>query len=88
MAVYSSSGGLDWREVEGGELPSARDGLRAAMVGDVLHVTGGFDGNYLTSILAWDPDTESWTGAARDLAAPRYLHAAVAITGTIDIKCP
>ena len=92
VAVYSS-GGLDWREVEGGELPSARQGLRAAMVGDVLYVTGGYGtGDYdteaLTSILAWDPDTESWTGAARDLAVPRYLHAAVAITGTIDIKCP
>ena len=86
MAVYSSVG-LDWREVKGGELPSARTGLRATMVGDILHVTGGADGNYLTSILAWDPDTESWT-AAGDLAVPRYLHAAVAITGTIDIKCP
>ena len=87
VAVYSS-GGLQWREVAGGDLPSARSALRAAMVGDALHVTGGVDGNsILTSILAWDPDTESWT-AAGDLAVPRYLHAAVAITGTIDIKCP
>ena len=53
VAVYSS-GGLQWREVEGGELPSARAALRAAMVGDVLHVTGGADDdyNFLTSILA------------------------------------
>ena len=57
VAVYSS-GGLDWREVEGGELPSARYKFRAAMVGDVLHVTGGYDDNFLTSILAWDPVAE------------------------------
>merc|ERR1719510_2357247 len=62
VAVYSS-GGLHWREVTGGELPSARSGLRAGMVGDVLHVTGGhippdqpgWDGPDITSILAWDP---------------------------------
>ena len=86
MAVYSS-GGLEWREVGGGELPSARYGLRAAMVGDVLHVTGGFDGNnHLTSILAWDPDTESWQDAG-ELNVGRAVHAAVAVPDSI-IKCP
>ena len=81
-----SSGGLDWREVEGGELPSARRDLRAAMVGDVLHVTGGSDGYRLTSILAWDPDTESWQDAG-ELNVARDYHAAVAVPDSI-IKCP
>ena len=85
MAVYSS-GGLHWREVEGGELPSPRWGLRAAMVGDVLHVTGGADGNHLTSILAWDPDTESWQDAG-EVNVERYDHAAVAVPDSI-IQCP
>ena len=86
MAVYSS-GGLDWREVWGGELPSARYKFRAAMVGDVLHVTGGNDDyNFFTSILAWDPDTESWQDAGR-LNVARDGHAAVAIPDSI-IKCP
>ena len=85
VAVYSS-GGFAWREVEGGELPSPRSGLRAAMVGDVLHVTGGYDGNDLTSILAWDPDTESWQDAG-ELHVGRAFHAAVAVPDSI-IQCP
>ena len=87
VAVYSS-GGLHWREVEGGELPSPRSGLRAAMVGDVLHVTGGRDDDdsCLTSILAWDPVAESWQDVG-DLNVARDRHAAVAIPGSL-IKCP
>ena len=84
VAVYSS-GGFAWREVEGGELPSPRSGLRAAMVGDVLHVTGGYDGNYLTSILAWDPVAETWQ-AAGDLAVARAYHAAVAVPSSL-VEC-
>ena len=85
VAVYSS-GGLHWREVAGGELPSPRYGLRAAMVGDVLHVTGGADANALTSILAWDPDTESWQDVG-ELHVERATHAAVEVPDTL-IKCP
>ena len=65
--------------MEGGELPSPRFGLRATLVGDILFVTGGWDGNNeLTSILSWDPVTESWQ-AAGDLAVARSDHAAVAV---------
>ena len=85
VAVYSS-GGLQWREVAGGELPSPRSGLRAAMVGDVLHVTGGYDGSRLTSILAWDPDTESWQDAG-SLNVARDYHAVVVVPDSI-IQCP
>ena len=87
VAVYSSGGlrlRLRWREVEGGELPSARDGLRAAMVGDVLHVTGGVYG--LTTISAWDPVTESWQDVG-DLNVKKACHAAVALPDS-TIKCP
>ena len=90
VAVYST-GGFAWREVAGGELPSPRSYLRAAMVGDVLHVTGGaefVDGvgnNYLTSILAWDPVAESWQDVG-DLNVGRVSHAAVAVTDIIT--CP
>ena len=87
VAVYSS-GGLHWREVAGGELPSPRWALRAAMVGDVLHVTGGSDGHnyWLTSILAWDPVAESWQHVG-DLAVARSEHAAVALPAG-SMKCP
>ena len=87
VAVYSS-GGLAWREVEGGELPSPRSGLRAAMVGDVLHVTGGNDDddNYLTSILAWDLVAESWQDVG-DLAVATYGPGAAAIPLAV-IRCP
>ena len=60
MAVYSAGSPLVWREVEGGELPSPRQGLPATVLGDVLHVTGGYDGNYLTSVLSWNPAGETW----------------------------
>ena len=75
----------EWREVEGGELPSPRWILRATLVGDTLFVTGGVDYNYFTSILSWDPVTESWQ-AAGDLAVGRYEHAAVAVPDSL-ITC-
>ena len=66
--------------MEGGKLPQPRYGLRATLVGDILFVTGGKDGNgnYLTSILSWDPVTESWQSAG-DLVVAREYHAAVAV---------
>ena len=88
MATYSSGDQLEeWREVEGGELPSPRYGLRATMVGDILFVTGGqdVDVNELTSILSWDPVAESWQ-AAGDLAVARDDHAALAIPESL-ITC-
>ena len=82
MAVYSSGSQLEWREVEGGQLPSPRDELRATLVGDVLFVSGGFYGHYLTSILSWDPVAESWQPSG-DLAVARKSHAAVAVPASL-----
>ena len=80
VAVYSAGSPLVWREVEGGELPSPRSGLRATVVGDVLYITGGRDGNniYLTSMLSWNPAGETWQEVG-NLAVARYWHAAVAV---------
>ena len=84
----------EWREVEGGKLPQPRPrvGLQATLVGDTLFVTGGNGGfgNYgfgerLTSILSWDPVTESWQ-LAGDLAVAKHSHAAVAVPSSI-IDC-
>ena len=87
MAVYSSGSQLEWREVEGGQLPSPRNGLRAALVDGVLYVTGGDDGfNSLTSILSWDPVAESWQQAG-DLAVGRDFHAAVAVPKSVIGAC-
>ena len=87
MAVYSSGSQLEWREVEGGQLPSERFGLRATLVGDVLFVTGGYDGaNYLTSILSWDPVAESWQQVG-DLAVARHTHAVVAVPKSVIGAC-
>lgn len=87
VAVYSSGGQLEWREVEGGQLPSPREGLRATVVGDILFVTGGYDdgNNVLTSILSWDPVAESWQQAG-NLAKKRYYHAAVAAPASL-VEC-
>ena len=79
MAVYSAGSPLVWREVEGGELPSPRWGLRATVVGDIIYVTGGYDAdNYLTSVLSWNPAGETWQEVG-DLAVGRRRHAAVAV---------
>ena len=88
VAVYSSDSNLEWREVEGGELPSPRNSLRASVIGDILFVIGGFDLNVLnelTSILSWDPVAESWQQAG-DLAVGRQNHAAVAVPTSL-LEC-
>ena len=91
IATYTSSSALSWRIVETGNLPSERQGLRAAVVENVLYVSGGrqdmlsnWDG-YLTAILSWDPLQEKWTHAG-DLKVARDGHAAVAIPSNA-IEC-
>ena len=82
MAVYSSGSHLEWREGETGKLPSPRGELRASLVDNTIFVTGGWDGDGLTSILSWDPSTESWQPAG-DLKVGRAYHAAVTIPSSI-----
>ena len=88
VAVYSSGSQLEWREVEGGQLPEPRSGLKGTLVGEILFVTGGYgvDGNDLTSILSWDPVAESWQPVG-DLAVGRSLHAAVAVSKSVIGAC-
>ena len=86
IATYTSSSALSWRIVETGELPSGGRGPRAAVVENVLYVSGGFYGwDHLTAILSWDPLQEKWTHAG-DLEVARYYHAAVAIPSNA-IEC-
>ena len=86
IATYTSSSTLSWRFVETGDLLSPRDGLRAALVENVLYVSGGHDvHNSLTAILSWDPLQEKWTHAG-DLKVARKEHAAVAIPSNA-IEC-
>ena len=82
---------LEWREVGGGQLPQSRYGLQAAMVDKVLYIAGGYDSSTLktlSSILSWDPASESWQ-AAGDLKVGRVLFAAVAIPPStiIELEC-
>ena len=88
MADYNSGFQPQWREVKGGELPSGRWKLKAAMVNDIIYVTGGQDDHFndLTSVLAWDPVAESWQDVG-DLAVARFDHAAVAVPDSV-MKCP
>ena len=86
VAVYSAGSPLVWREVEGGELPSPRSGLRATVVGEVLYVSGGYDGNNdLTSVLSWNPAGETWQEVG-NLAVARYFHASVAVPAEV-VSC-
>ena len=87
VAVYSAGSPLVWRKVEGGELPSPRNGLRATVVGDVLYVSGGVDsnGNDLTSVLSWNPAGETWQEVG-NLALARDFHASVAVPAEV-VSC-
>ena len=88
MAVYSSGSQLEWREVEGGQLPSPRTGPQVSVIDDILFVSGGWEGpgnNELTSVLSWDPVAESWQPSG-DLAVGRAHHAAVAIPTSL-VEC-
>ena len=78
IATYSTSSTLSWRIVETGDLPSARQGLRAAVIENIVYVSGGKAGESFTAILSWDPVQEKWTHAG-DLKVARHYHAAVAI---------
>ena len=55
------------------------------MVDNILYVTGGresSDGLGLTSILSWNPSTETWQSVG-EMALARYYHAAVAAPSSI-----
>ena len=91
MAIYTGDGQLKWREVEGGQLPSPRRGVRGVVVDNIVVITGGRDSSHnilLSNILSWDPVAESWQPAGGKLAVPRSYHAAVAIPSSlIESEC-
>ena len=75
--------------MESGKLPSLRTQLRATLVDNILHITGGWDDalNSLASVLSWDPVAESWQ-VDGNLAVARVQHAAVAIpTSDFELDC-
>ena len=80
MATYTDGIQLAWKEV--GELPTARSHMRAVVLDNVIHVTGGKSTTSITSILSWDPASMSWQSAG-DLKVAKYYHAAVAIDSSI-----
>jgi len=88
VASYTAGSQLTWTEVEGGQLPTSRAGLRASTVKNVLYVTGGEHNYPVTSILSWDNDSKTWKSAG-DLKVPRSSHAAVAMPSSIiESECP
>ena len=92
VAVYTGGRQLEWREVESGQLPSPRNRMRAVMMDNQIFVTGGQEDRDddwidLTSILSWDPSTESWHEAG-NLAVARSLHGAVAVPSSfVESEC-
>merc|ERR1711953_622875 len=63
VATYTSDSTLSWRTVETGDLPTPRFFLKAAVIENVLYVSGGRNSDLddLTTILSWDPLQEKWT---------------------------
>ena len=79
VANYISGSQLEWREVETGQLPSSGLYQRATTVDNVIYVTGGG----LSSILSWDPSSESWQPVGSLAVDRRMNHAAVAVPSWI-----
>ena len=72
MFPLTGPGAGSWREAPG-LLPSPRALLRAAKVGELLHVTGGYDGSSaMEEILTWDSVSESWSVVGHMETARRY----------------
>ena len=84
VATHTSGVPLQWREAETGNLPTPRGALRATTVDNIFYVTGGQDDNsdYLSSILYWNPATESW-GLAGYLSVARAYHGATAVPSAL-----
>ena len=82
VSTYTSGVPLQWREVETGNLPSPRYHLRATTIDNIVYVTGGFDGDVLSSILYWNSATESW-GLAGYLSGARFKHGATAVPSAL-----
>ena len=70
---YTGPRAGSWRQA--GLLPSPRAGLRAARLGELLHVTGGSgDGSSdMEEILTWDSVSESWSVAGH-MKTARFYH--------------
>jgi len=69
---YSAAGeGRAWREVEA--LPSPRSYANGAKLGGIFHLTGGYDGEAIATVLAWDPLDEKWLNVG-NLSVARYYH--------------
>ena len=63
--------------------------MRAAVVDNILYVTGGQvdDKSVITSILSWNPSTETWQQAG-ELTMGAAGHAAVAVpSSNLSFKC-
>ena len=83
VATYTRGVPLQWRQVETGNLPLPRYGLRATTVDNIVYVTGGGDDkNDDLRILYWNSATESW-GLAGNLSVARAYHGATAVPSAL-----
>jgi len=91
---YGAAGYLDstelmvdfkpWRPAA--NLPSPRDGLRAASLDNKVFLFGGNSHSDLDSILSYEPDTDTWKEAGT-MNVPRRDHA-VAVFPDVSQLCP
>ena len=79
MFPYTGPGEGSWREA--GLLPSPRAGLRAANIGDLLHVTGGYNAasGDMDEILTWDSVSESWSVVGH-MKTAKHKHGVTEVT--------
>jgi hypothetical protein len=76
-----STQGAQWI-LRAGRLPSGRDGLRGATLGNTFYVSGGNDGSStLDTVLGWTEANDEWTQAGT-MATARYFHAVAAVPST------
>jgi RNA polymerase sigma factor (sigma-70 family) len=67
------------------DMPTARLDLRTCVVDGIIYAIGGSqNGPELSTVEAYDPETDTWTKKA-DMPTPRYGHSACVVNGLIYI---
>jgi N-acetylneuraminic acid mutarotase len=75
-----ASAGNFWTELP--PMPTARYGVAAAAIGDILYVVGGYSNNYLTTLEAYNTVTHEWSTKA-PMSTARLGPGLVAVNGIL-----
>lgn len=64
-------------------MPTARYGAAAAVVNGIIYVIGGYNGNYLATVEAYNPMSDTWSTTPATMPAAHYAMTAAAVNGKV-----